>query len=118
MPKTWPLGALVIGIARGILVVLEQGMIVDTIIFSAGSWLAAMPTMLTTNGMFFSTYSLTSWSHTGAGKLLPATTMPIMIPIADLADITRQTAVVAYNLGDGISNQIFPTVGALMAVLV
>ena len=113
--KDLALGALVIGIARGILVVLEQGLIVDTIIFSAGSWLAAMPTMLAANGMFVFHLLFNFLVPSGSGQA--ATTMPIMIPIADLADITRQTAVVAYNLGDGMSNQIFPTVGALMAAL-
>ena len=43
--------------------------------------------------------------------------MPIMVPIADLTGITRQVAVEAYKLGDGISNTIVPTAGAMMACL-
>ena len=43
--------------------------------------------------------------------------MPIMVPIADLTGITRQVAVEAFKLGDGISNIIVPTAGAMMACL-
>lgn len=46
-----------------------------------------------------------------------ALTMPIMIPLADMVGVTRQTTVLAYQLGDGISNLVFPTVGYLMAGL-
>lgn len=51
----------------------------------------------------------------GSGQA--ATTMPIMAPLADLVGLTRQTAVVAFHLGDGITNSIIPTSATLMSVL-
>jgi uncharacterized ion transporter superfamily protein YfcC len=51
----------------------------------------------------------------GSGQA--ALTMPIMAPLADLVGVTRQTAVLAFQLGDGLSNMIFPTSGVLLAGL-
>jgi uncharacterized ion transporter superfamily protein YfcC len=53
--------------------------------------------------------------HQGADQA--ALTMPIMAPLADLFGVTRQTAVLAFQLGDGISNSLFPTSGVLLAGL-
>lgn len=52
-----------------------------------------------------------------SGTGLAATTMPIMVPLSDLIDVTRQTAVLAYQLGDGLSNCILPTSAMLMGSL-
>ncbi|WP_353893690.1 hypothetical protein PRVXH_000450 [Proteinivorax hydrogeniformans] len=108
-------GALVVGVARGILVVLEQGMIVDTIINAAGLGLQTLPTVLAANGMFVFQLILNVLIPSGSGQA--ATTMPIMAPIADIAGITRQTAVLAFHYGDGFTNIITPTGGTLMASL-
>ncbi|WP_350343384.1 hypothetical protein PRVXT_002683 [Proteinivorax tanatarense] len=108
-------GALVVGVARGILVVLEQGMIVDTIIHVAGTGLQTLPTVLAANGMFLFQLILNVLIPSGSGQA--ATTMPIMAPIADIADISRQTAVLAFHYGDGFTNIITPTGGTLMASL-
>src|SRR5699024_12179760 len=51
----------------------------------------------------------------GSGQA--AVVMPVMTPLADMLDLTRQTAVVAFKLGDGITNMITPISGVLMAVL-
>jgi uncharacterized ion transporter superfamily protein YfcC len=51
----------------------------------------------------------------GSGQA--AVTMPLMAPLADVLGITRQTAVLAFQFGDGISNIIVPTAGVLMAML-
>ena len=53
--------------------------------------------------------------NSGSGQA--AVTMPIMVPLADTLDITRQTAVMAFQLGDGLSNLVFPTSGSLFAYL-
>ena len=45
-------------------------------------------------------------------------TMPIMIPLGDLLNMTRQTATLAFQIGDGITNLLYPTLGGLMAMLV
>ena len=52
-----------------------------------------------------------------SGSGMAAVSMPIMTPLSDLIGITRQTAVVAYQLGDGISNILTPTCGYFMAAL-
>ncbi|OWZ84406.1 YfcC family protein [Natranaerobius trueperi] len=109
------LGALVVGVARGILVVMEDGQIIDTIIYSAGVTLETMPRVLAANGMFAFQWILNIFIPSGSGQA--ATTMPIMTPIADLADVSRQTAVLAYHYGDGFTNLITPTGGTLMASL-
>jgi uncharacterized ion transporter superfamily protein YfcC len=51
----------------------------------------------------------------GSGQAL--VTMPIMAPLSDLLGVTRQTSVLAYQLGDGLGNIIFPTSGYFMATL-
>ena len=53
--------------------------------------------------------------NSGSGQAM--ITMPVMIPIADILGITRQTAVTCFQFGDGISNALFPTSPVLMAVL-
>ena len=108
-------GALIVGVARAILVVMEQGMIVDTVIFAAGSSLETFPRVVAANGMFIFQLFLNVLIPSGSGQA--ATTMPIMAPIADLAGITRQTAVLAFHYGDGFTNIVTPTSGTLMASL-
>ena len=65
--------------------------------------------------MFFLQMFLNFFIPSGSGQA--ALTMPIMAPLSDLVGITRQTAVLAFQLGDGISNMIFPTSGFFMAGL-
>ena len=108
-------GALIVGLARGILVVLEQGLIIDTIIYAGGTWLAVFPAAIAANGMLVFQTLLNVLIPSGSGQA--AATMPIMTPISDIAGITRQTAVLAYHYGDTITNLISPTVGTLMASL-
>ncbi len=108
-------GALIVGLARGILIVMEQGLIIDTIIFAGGTWLGYFPGVIAANGMLVFQTLLNILIPSGSGQA--AATMPIMAPISDLAGITRQTAVLAYHYGDSITNLISPTVGTLMAGL-
>ncbi|HPA58768.1 MAG TPA: YfcC family protein [Synergistales bacterium] len=113
--KTIAFGALVVGIARAILVVMSQGQIVDTVINALASWVAMLPGALTAVGMFLVQVIINFFIPSGSGQA--ATTMPIMTPLADLVGISRQTAVLAYQYGDGFTNQIIPTSAALMGVL-
>jgi uncharacterized ion transporter superfamily protein YfcC len=108
-------GALVVGIARAILVVMTDGQIVDTVINSLANWVAQLPGGFTAVGMFWVQSFINFFIPSGSGQA--ATTMPIMTPLADLVGVTRQTAVLAYQYGDGFSNQIIPTSAALMGVL-
>ena len=71
--------------------------------------------MIAANGMYAFQTILNFFIPSGSG--LAATTMPIMTPLADALDISRQTAVLAYHYGDGFTNLIFPTTGSLMAAV-
>lgn len=105
--KDLAFGALVIGFARGILVVMQDGMILDTIVFALANILQTLPTSLTAVGMFVCHVILNFFIPSGSGQA--AATMPLFVPLADITGITRQTAVLAFQLGDGISNGINPT---------
>lgn len=108
--------ALIIGLARAVLFVLESGKILDTIIYGSSKLIASTGPLLSTIGMFFVQMILNLFISSGSGQA--AVTMPIMTNIADLADISRQTAVLAFQFGDGLMNIITPTSGLLMASLV
>jgi uncharacterized ion transporter superfamily protein YfcC len=108
-------GALVVGISRGILVTLQNGHIIDTIINYLASVVGALPGGLAAIGMFFVQSVINFFIPSGSGQA--ATTMPIMTPLADMIGLTRQTAVMAFHYGDGFSNSIIPTSASLMGVL-
>lgn len=108
-------GALVVGVARGILVTLESGHIIDTIIHSLAGGLASLPKGLAAVGMFIVQSVINFFIPSGSGQA--GTTMPIMSVLADMSGMTRQAAVMAFHYGDGFSNLIIPTSGTLMATL-
>ena len=107
--------ALVVGFARGILVVLEDAMVMDTVINYAAGTLTHLPRYVAALGMFLFQTVLNFFIPSGSGQA--AVTMPLMAPLADVLGITRQTAVFAFTCGDGFSNTIIPTSGVLMAML-
>lgn len=107
--------ALVVGVARGISVVLQEGMIIDTLLYSASEVLLSMPKIVAAEGMLFFQSSLNFFIPSASGQALVS--MPLMTPMSDILGISRQTAVLAYILGDGLSNLIIPTNGVLMAML-
>jgi uncharacterized ion transporter superfamily protein YfcC len=107
--------ALIVGFARGIQVVLQEGQVIDTILYHAASVLQEMPRPLAAEGMFFFQTMLNFFIPSASGQAMVS--MPLMVPLADLLGITRQTAVLAFITGDGFSNMIIPTNGVLMAIL-
>jgi uncharacterized ion transporter superfamily protein YfcC len=107
--------ALVVGFARGITVVLEDGQILDTLIFAAASLLQQVPRYVAAEGMLAVQSVLNFFIPSGSGQA--AVTMPLMAPLADVLGLTRQTAVFAFTCGDGFSNTVIPTSGILMASL-
>jgi uncharacterized ion transporter superfamily protein YfcC len=113
--QTMIVPALVVGVARGISVVLQEGMIIDTILQSASSTLASFPQLVAAEGMLFFQSTLNFFIPSASGQALVS--MPLMTPLADILGISRQTTVLAYILGDGLSNLIIPTNGVLMAML-
>ncbi len=109
------MGAIVIGVARGVAVVMNQGMIMDTIVYQIGNAIQGLPGAVTAVGMFIVQSVFNFLVPSGSGQA--TVTMPIMAPLADLVGVTRQTAVLAFQFGDGWSNIIFPTSGYFMATL-
>ncbi|MEY2193672.1 YfcC family protein [Neobacillus sp. BF23-41] len=108
-------GALIIGVSRAILVILNEGHIVDPLLHQVSESIQNFPSYLSVAGM----YSFQALIHfvlaSGSGHAM--LTMPIMAPLADLLHITRQTAVLSFSFADGIGNMIFPTATTLMASL-
>ncbi|MFC3418289.1 YfcC family protein [Salinicoccus hispanicus] len=108
-------GAIIVGFARAIVVVLESGVIIDSVIHGMSSVLDFLPPSITALGMLVIQVVINFFIPSGSGQAM--TTMPIMTPIADLQNIPRQVAVLAYQYGDGITNTIIPTSASLMGVL-
>ncbi len=113
--KTMVFGALVIGVARGILVVLEEGMILDTIVMTLGEGLKILPPQLTAIGMYAVHVLINFFIPSGSGQA--AVTMPVMVPLGDMVGVSRQCSVLAFQLGDGFTNAINPTSSTLNATL-
>ncbi|MBC6605225.1 YfcC family protein [Hymenobacter sp. BT188] len=107
--------ALLIGFARAIFVVLEQGQIVDTIVQAMSAPLAGLPVTLSALGMMavHTALHLPVPSVSGQAVL----TMPILTPLSDLLGLSRQVTVLAYQYGAGLCELITPTNGALMAIV-
>ena len=108
-------GALIVGVAGGILVILKEGQIVDSIIYYCTNMLSEMPKLLAVNGMYMFQWLLNLVIPSGSAQA--ATTMPIMVPISDILGINRQIAVTAFHYGDGVTNLLTPACGPLMAAL-
>ena len=108
-------GALVVGFARGILVVMTDGQILHTILHAAAEGLSKLPSMISAVGMYIFQCLLNFIVPSGSGQ--SAVSIPIMAPLGDLVGVTRQTATIAFQLGDGISNIFTPTSGYFMAGL-
>lgn len=108
-------GALVVGFSRAILVVMEDGQIIDTVIYGLANAIYFLPKAISVLGMYVVQIIINFFIPSGSGQA--STTMPIMAPLADLLGITRQTAVMAFQFGDGFTNSIIPTSASLMGVL-
>lgn len=98
---------MMIGLARGILVVLQAGHIIDTVVYGLSIPLSKLPSWLAADAMLVVQTALNFLIPSGSGQAV--TSMPIMAPLSDLIGISRQTAVLAFQFGDGLSNIIWPT---------
>jgi uncharacterized ion transporter superfamily protein YfcC len=107
--------AVLIGLARGILVVLEDGQVIDTILHAMATALEGATSTGAAMAMFAVQTAVNFFVPSGSGQA--ALTMPLMAPLADLVGVTRQTAVLAFQMGDGFTNMIIPTNAVLMGVL-
>jgi uncharacterized ion transporter superfamily protein YfcC len=107
--------ALILGFVGGIIVILEQGNVMDTILFSMASSVSKLPGILAAYFQYIIQIIFNFFIPSGSTKA--ALTMPIMSQLADLSGITRQTAVLAYQFGDGFTNMIIPTSGVTIGTL-
>ncbi|HUP50104.1 MAG TPA: AbgT family transporter [Thermoanaerobaculia bacterium] len=107
--------ALLIGFARSIQIVLDDGKVIDTIIHGIAQPLQMLTPHVAAIGMFLVQSVINLFIPSGSGQAY--VTMPIMAPLADLTGITRQVAVLAYQFGDGFTNIIVPTNPVLMGIL-
>ncbi|MEQ7789453.1 YfcC family protein [Staphylococcus nepalensis] len=108
-------GAMIVGFAKGIIYILENGHIIDTIVHGMTTLLADVPSSMVIITMFVLQFFLNFFIPSGSGQAL--TTMPLMVPISDLLNINRQITVLAFQYGDAISNVLFPTSAILMGAL-
>lgn len=108
-------GALIIGVAKGVMVIMSYGNIMDTIIYQLSKIVIGLPAMLSAVAMFIVQSIFNIFITSGSGQA--AVTMPIMKTLADMSGVSRQTAVLAFQFGDGFSNIISPTSGYFMAAL-
>jgi uncharacterized ion transporter superfamily protein YfcC len=113
--RSMAFAALLIGFARGIYVVLDEGHVVDTIVHGLFTPIAALPTTLSALGMMgvHALVHLPVPSTSGQAVL----TMPLLVPLSDLIGLSRQVTVLAYQYGAGLCELVTPTNGALMAML-
>ncbi len=107
--------AMVVGLAGGIIVILKDGHILDTILFYVSEGLSDFGKVGTIIAMYFIQTTLNIFIPSGSGQA--ALTMPIMSQFADIAGISRQAVVCAFQFGDGFTNMITPTSGILIGVL-
>jgi uncharacterized ion transporter superfamily protein YfcC len=107
--------ALIIGCARAILVIATDGRILDVLLYSLSNIISGVHPILAAQMMFVTQGIINFFVHSGSGQA--ALTMPVMAPLADVVGITRQTAVLAFQFGEGWINPILPTSGVTMGVL-
>jgi uncharacterized ion transporter superfamily protein YfcC len=107
--------ALVVAFAGGIIVLLEDGRIMDSLLHGLAEGTSKLPPLLAADVQYLIQMTVNFFIPSGSTKA--ALTIPIMAPLADLSGITRQTAVLAYQLGDGFTNMIIPTSGVTVGTL-
>ncbi|WGI24410.1 YfcC family protein [Halomonas alkaliantarctica] len=107
--------ALVVGLARGIVVIMEQGMIADTILHSAESTLGGLPELTFINLMFWIEVGMSFFVPSSSG--LAVLSMPILAPLGDFADVGRDLVVTAYQSANGLVNLINPTFAVVVGGL-
>jgi len=107
--------ALIIGFARAIFVVLQDGRIIDTVVNGLFTPLADLPVTLSALGMMAAHGLLHLPVPSTSGQAV--LTMPLLVPLSDLLGLSRQVTVLTYQYGAGLADVVNPTNGALLAML-
>jgi uncharacterized ion transporter superfamily protein YfcC len=108
-------GAFMVGFATTIKVILEDGQISDTIAFHLSEVLVSLPLYASAIVMSISQCVMNIMIPSGSGQALA--TLPVMIPVGDIVGLTRQTTILAFQIGDGVTNLVNPTLGGMIAML-
>jgi uncharacterized ion transporter superfamily protein YfcC len=107
--------AMIIGFARAIYLILEQGRIIDTIVHGLFVPVQGLPPMLSAIGMMGAQILIHFPVPSTSGQAV--LTLPVLVPLSDLIGLSRQVTVLAYQYGAGLCELVTPTNGALMAML-
>lgn len=112
--------ALIVGFAKGVVLLLggddpTQPSTLNTLLHGAGEGLSGLPEVVAASMMLVLQGVFNFFVTSGSGQA--ALTMPLMAPLADLVGVSRQVAVLAFQLGDGLTNLIVPTSAALIGCL-
>ena len=108
-------GAFMVGFATTIKVLMEMGNIGDTISYQLSIILEGLPLYLSAICMSISQSFINFFIPSGSGQALA--TLPVMIPLGESLGLTRQITILAFQVGDGLTNLINPTLGGLIAML-
>jgi uncharacterized ion transporter superfamily protein YfcC len=107
--------AVVVGLAGGILVILEDGRVIDSLLYQLASSMQEFGKFASVSMMYLIQTMINIVIPSGSAKA--ALTMPIMSQFSDLIGVSRQATVMAFQLGDGFTNMITPTSPVLIGVL-
>lgn len=107
--------ALIVGLAGGIIIILRNGNIIDTLLYKLSESISGAGRMASVSMMYITQTIINLFMPSGSAKA--ALTMPMMSQFSDLIGVSRQATVVAFQLGDGFTNMITPTSGVLLGVL-
>ena len=107
--------ALIVGLGAAVAIILKDGKVLDTVVMNLAKGLGYMPDWLKAPMLLIINVIVNGFVTSGTGQA--AVVMPVLVPVADIAGITRQTTVLAYKFGDGFCNYILPHASALMGFL-
>ncbi len=108
-------GAFMVGYATSIKVLMEMGNIADTISFYLAQALQGLPLYASAISMSLAQCMINLFIPSGSGQALA--TLPVMIPLGEVLGLTRQMTILAFQIGDGVTNLFNPTLGGLIAML-
>ena len=100
-------GAMLVGVARAVSIVMTDGNIIDTCVNALANVVSTLPSSVNAIGMVLVQNLVNFFIPSGSGQAV--VTMPILAPVADLIGQSREVAVIAYQFGDGFSNMFWPT---------
>jgi len=106
--------ALVIALAKGTVVLMRDAQIIDAMLHALAPWVASEHAVFALHKMYGIQSVINFFIHSGTGQA--ALTMPVMAPLSDLVQVSRQSAILAFQFGE-LSTPIIPTSGITVGVL-